>query len=271
MQPQANATELDSESLDQLAGAIAAQLSVTRPLAQRDAAIASGLLQRARRSAQAHREFVTLRREDRVYTTVSAGVHSHTLRHGKGVRIDLLQLEPGASLNWPDGVFAQEVLVTEGALNEGLSGALTAHSLCLRKERSQSLVAGAAGARVYVRQLTAPEELPEIERDWWYATEPAQASPWEPLSEGVEIKVLRGVGGVMSTLARIASGAQVVDHGHILDEECLMLQGDLFLGDILLRPDDYQVAPAGCKHVNSMSDTGALFYFHGHMPTPVSV
>jgi hypothetical protein len=150
-----------------------------------------------------------------------------------------------------------------------LSGALTAHSLCLRKERSQSLVAGAAGARVYVRQLTAPEELPEIERDWWYATEPAQASPWEPLSEGVEIKVLRGVGGVMSTLARIASGAQVVDHGHILDEECLMLQGDLFLGDILLRPDDYQVAPAGCKHVNSMSDTGALFYFHGHMPTPV--
>lgn len=269
MQSQAIATELDGESLDQLAGAIAAQLSVTRPPAQRDAEIASGLLQRARRSALAHREFVTLRREGRVYTTVGAGVHSHTLRHGKGVRFDLLQLEPGASLNWPDGVFAQEVLVTEGALNEGLSDALAAHSICLRKERIQTLVAGSAGARLYVRQLTAPEELPEIEKNWWYATEPTQVAPWETLSEGVEIKVLRGVDGVMSTLARVAPGAQVVDHGHILDEECLMLQGDLFLGDILLRPDDYQVAPAGCNHVNSMSDTGALFYFHGHMPTPV--
>jgi hypothetical protein len=269
MQPQANATELDSESVDQLAGVIAAQLSVTRPPAQRAAAIASGLLQRARRSARSHREFVTLRREDRVYTTVSAGVRSHTLRHGKGVRIDLLHLEPGASLNWPDGVVAQEVLVIEGALNEGLNDAMAVHSLFLRRELSQSLVAGSAGARLYVRQLTAPEELPEIEKNWWDATEPAQASPWEILSEGVEIKVLRGVGGVMSTLARIAPGAQVVDHGHMLDEECLMLQGDLFLGDILLRPDDYQVAPAGCNHVNSMSDTGALFYFHGHMPTPV--
>ena len=269
MQSQANATELDSGSLDQFAGAIAAQLSATRLPAQRDAAIASGLLQRARRSAQAHREFVTLRREDRAYTTVCAGVRSHTLRLSKGVRIDLLRLEPGASLNWPDGVIAQEVLVTEGSLNEGLNEAMAVHSLCLRKEHSRALVAGSAGARLYVRQLTVPEELPEIEKNWWYATEPAQASPWETLSEGVEIKVLRGVGGVMSTLARIAPGAQVVDHGHMLDEDCLMLQGDLFLGDILLRPDDYQVAPAGCNHVNSMSDTGALFYFHGHMPTPV--
>lgn len=269
MQSQANATELDSESLDQLAGAIAEQLSVTQPPAQRNAAITSGLLQRARRSAQAHREFVTLRRENRVYTTVSAGVRSHSLRLSQGVRIDLLQMEPSASLNWPDGVVAQEVFVIEGGLNEGLNDAMALHSLCLRREHSRALVAGSAGARLYVRQLTAPEELPEIEKDWWYATEPAQSSPWETLSEGVEIKVLRGVGSVMSTLARIAPGAQVVDHGHMLDEDCLMLQGDLFLGDILLRPDDYQVAPAGCNHVNSMSDTGALFYFHGHMPTPI--
>jgi hypothetical protein len=268
-QPMNKASAGEHDELSALSGLIAAELKVTGPDAQRDAVMASALLDRARQSAIAHRNYVTLRREARSYAEVAVGMRSCTLRHGDGVRIDLVQLDPGAALTWPAEVLAQEILVMTGAVRDGSGGTLKQHELCVCRPSSPPLRAGIGGAHLYVRQLIAVEPLPAAEQLWWNSTEATRASGWEPLSEGVEIKGLRRVGDVMSTLARIAPGAAVVDHGHGLDEDCMMLQGDLFLGDILLRENDYQMAPAGGTHVNSMSDTGALFYFHGCMPTPV--
>ena len=62
---------------------------------------------------------------------------------------------------------------------------------------------------------------------------------------------------------RFAPGASVPDHGHALDEDCLVLQGEMFLGDILLRTGDYQLAPSGGSHFGETSDVGVLFFFHG--------
>jgi hypothetical protein len=59
------------------------------------------------------------------------------------------------------------------------------------------------------------------------------------------------------------AGASVPDHGHALNEDCLVLEGEMFLGDILLRTGDYQLAPAGGSHFNENSDVGVLFFFHG--------
>jgi hypothetical protein len=42
-----------------------------------------------------------------------------------------------------------------------------------------------------------------------------------------------------------------------------VLQGEMFLGDILLRAGDYQLAPAGGTHFGETSDVGVLFFFHG--------
>ena len=64
-------------------------------------------------------------------------------------------------------------------------------------------------------------------------------------------------------LVRFAPGASVADHRHALDEDCLVLEGEMFLGDILLRTGDYQLAPAGGSHFGEMSDVGVLFFFHG--------
>lgn len=268
-QPMDTKTEGGQDELLALSGEIAAQLAVELPNAQRGALIAAGLMRRIRQSALAHRDFLTLRREARDYAQVSAGVRCHVLRHGRGVRIDLVQLAPDAALIWPDDVLAQEILVMTGTLHAGHSGTLAPHDLCVRRDLSKALCAGCAGAHLYVRQLIDLESLPAAEQTWWRSDDATQSAQWEPLSEGVEIKGLRCVGDVVSTLARVAPGALVVDHGHHLDEDCMMLQGDLFLGDILLRENDYQLAPAGVAHLNSMSDTGALFYFHGAMPTAV--
>ena len=68
---------------------------------------------------------------------------------------------------------------------------------------------------------------------------------------------------VMSMLVRFEAGACVLDHQHAVDEDCLVLRGEMFLGDILLRTGDYQLAPAGGAHFDETSDVGATFYFHG--------
>ena len=60
-------------------------------------------------------------------------------------------------------------------------------------------------------------------------------------------------------------GAQVPRHTHGHDEECLMVQGELFLDDLLLQPGDYQLAPAGTGHFITETDTGVVIYAHGDL------
>jgi quercetin dioxygenase-like cupin family protein len=54
-------------------------------------------------------------------------------------------------------------------------------------------------------------------------------------------------------------------HGHGHDEECLMVQGELFLDDVLLQPGDYQLAPAGSMHRVTETDRGAILFAHGDL------
>jgi hypothetical protein len=88
-------------------------------------------------------------------------------------------------------------------------------------------------------------------------------SAWAPFAPGVRRRVLHEAGGVAAMLYRSEPEAVVPRHAHGHDEECLMLQGDLFLDDVLLRPLDYQLAPAGSGHASVYTDTGVLLYAHG--------
>jgi hypothetical protein len=252
-----------------LFGRMAAEMRVSQLDSQRSSAIASGLMSRIRESALSHRAFVTLRHEARVFEPVAAGMRCHALRQTHGLRIELVKLDAGAILSQPVDVSAQEIFVMGGLLQSGESQPLGLYDLCLRRHLDPPLYAGDTGAYLFVRQLIAQDLLPSNEQAWWSSDAATRSAHWESLSEGVEIKGLRCVGDVVSTLARIAPRARVLDHSHGLDEDCMMLEGDIFLGDILLRANDYQVAPVGCNHVNSMSDHGALFYFHGCMPTAI--
>jgi quercetin dioxygenase-like cupin family protein len=60
-------------------------------------------------------------------------------------------------------------------------------------------------------------------------------------------------------------GAQVPLHTHGHDEECLTLQGEIFLDDVLLQAGDYQLAPAGSRHRITETDAGAVIYAHGDL------
>jgi quercetin dioxygenase-like cupin family protein len=51
------------------------------------------------------------------------------------------------------------------------------------------------------------------------------------------------------------------DHGDV--EECLVLEGELNVGEDVMRAGDYQRALPGSEHAEQHSRTGALLYFSG--------
>jgi quercetin dioxygenase-like cupin family protein len=108
-----------------------------------------------------------------------------------------------------------------------------------------------------------------LEARWWALAGASSAwvdpgrRRWHASTDGVDVLPLRGDADVVSMLVRFAAGASVANHRHALDEDCLVLQGEMFLGDILLRAGDYQLAPAGGTHFGETSDVGVPFFFHG--------
>ena len=123
---------------------------------------------------------------------------------------------------------------------------------------------------LYIRHLLVEVSvLPELEAHWWRLGKPAAGwvytgrRRWHQTAQGVDVLALQGDSDVVSKLVRFAPGASVADHRHVLDEDCLVLEGEMFLGDILLRSGDCQLAPAGGSHFGETSDVGVLFFFHG--------
>jgi ChrR Cupin-like domain len=54
-------------------------------------------------------------------------------------------------------------------------------------------------------------------------------------------------------------GEHFHDEGH---EECLVLEGDLIIGDLKLLPGDYHVAAKGCTHPAATTMAGCLLYIN---------
>jgi hypothetical protein len=64
-------------------------------------------------------------------------------------------------------------------------------------------------------------------------------------------------------LLRLEAGARMPAQQQAVEAEYLMLSGEAFSGDILLRGGEYQRTPLGCYHGEAFSDVGALLYVHG--------
>lgn len=98
-------------------------------------------------------------------------------------------------------------------------------------------------------------------------TVPADAGDWQPFVPGVQLKLLREHGGVLSYLLRLAPGACLPAHRHPLDEECVVLDGSLRVGSqIELGPGGYHLAPQGALHAPISTATGATIFLRGAVP-----
>jgi len=61
----------------------------------------------------------------------------------------------------------------------------------------------------------------------------------------------------------MAPGASIQGHHHARAEECLVLEGDLMVGELRLNAGDYHVAGMGSMHPVLKSQGGAVMFVRG--------
>jgi anti-sigma factor ChrR (cupin superfamily) len=83
---------------------------------------------------------------------------------------------------------------------------------------------------------------------------------WQEFSAGVCKKQLFNDGQSEAYLVRMEAGARCPAHDHHADEECVVLSGEVWLGDIFVRAGDFHLAPRGIPHAEIYSPKGVLLY-----------
>ena len=217
------------------------------------------LLQRVQRSHAHESQFHTVRRDGSGWIDEAPGVRRKPLARTGVACSSLLELEAGAWLPVTAGFSQAELVLLDGRAQVGALALACADAACAPHGDRCGVQAGSAGARLYVR-LSSPERAPT---DLTYLRASGGDADWQDFSPGVHIRLLWDGGVRRSLLVRMNPGAAVNAHAHALEEECLMLAGEAFIGDTLLRSGEYQFAPQGSRHGSVTTDVGALFYVHG--------
>lgn len=66
-----------------------------------------------------------------------------------------------------------------------------------------------------------------------------------------------------TSLLKFAPGARLPAHPHATAEECVLLEGTLWMGGVKMTAGSYLRVEAGVDHVDQWSDTGALAFVTG--------
>jgi hypothetical protein len=196
---------------------------------------------------------------------------ARNLRPGEPLRVRLIEMAAGTSL--PANVCASEStlrsrrcewLVISGSVrrrDERGDERLSARDYFVSPAGHESPIwFSEEGAQLFLREsdvASDADELPFTVRD-------ADAG-WPDFAPGIARRVLWQRDGQAAMLYYAQAGAEVPIHTHGHDEECLMVQGELFLDDLLLQAGDYQLAPAGSGHRITHTDTGVVIYAHGDL------
>lgn len=90
---------------------------------------------------------------------------------------------------------------------------------------------------------------------------------WKAVAPGIEYKLLLvdPHGGTKSFLLRAAPGASLPAHGHSGVEECLVLEGEFSIGDLILRAGDFHRVAAHARHSEARTEQGVLVYLRAHI------
>lgn len=243
-------------------------------------ALKSRLMARAGRALAASAGFITHRGQRALMaleTTPAPGVrlrrlHSAegdvaSLRAGEPWLSVLVQLAPGCSWHCqlaPANSHC-EWLTVAGQLD--VDGCTLQALDFVRQRGGPTTLTTGVGAHAYLR-VTPAASWPAADPNGFDAMPSVQRNTpeqWEPFAPRIQRRLLHTDGRQAAMLYLTEPLAQVPHHGHGHDEECLMLQGELFLDDILLGPGDFQLAPAGSAHHEVFTDTGCLLYAHGDL------
>jgi quercetin dioxygenase-like cupin family protein len=95
----------------------------------------------------------------------------------------------------------------------------------------------------------------------------AHEGVWRDLAPGVQIKVLHEdpLVNTMSYFVRMEPGAHAPVHTHTQEEHCLVLEGEVTIGEHVMRSGDWHVARPGSTHAHFWSKTGCLLFIRSEM------
>ncbi|TAG81556.1 MAG: hypothetical protein EAZ21_05690 [Betaproteobacteria bacterium] len=101
-----------------------------------------------------------------------------------------------------------------------------------------------------------------------HTTVHAHENTWQPFLDRIEFKLLNHVEGVASYLLRLQPGAVLPAHRHPIDEECIVLDGDLRIGErLVLKAGGFHLARKELPHADITTDSGAVIFLRGAMPS----
>ena len=128
-------------------------------------------------------------------------------------------------------------------------------------------VDAAAGARIkgrLLKRVAAEKAGPAPARPGFIDV--LADSGWQVLAPGVEMKVLFEDAAARSWMVRLQPGSSLPSHEHDEgDEECLVLEGDVWLDDQHYGPGDYQLAQKGTWHGRVRSDGGCVLFLRSKL------
>lgn len=193
--------------------------------------------------------------------TLYAAPPGRALRPGEPLRARLVELQPGSRWNGPDALAQREWLVLRGSVRLGGGAPLALRDYhVLPTGTASGPLTSSEGALLFLRESSLPAAPGDAA-----ATVRDREAGWPEYAPGIHRRVLWQRDGQAAMLYHARAGAAVSMHTHGHDEECLMVQGELFLDDVLLREGDYQLAPAGTGHRITETDTGVVIYAHGDL------
>lgn len=93
------------------------------------------------------------------------------------------------------------------------------------------------------------------------------AGEWNTIMDGIEKKTLLRdeERGEESYLLRVAPGTSFPAHGHEKIEECLVLEGEFFIGDLRLSAGDFHAVPPGFDHLEHHTKIGTIVFIRGEI------
>ncbi|QWF71812.1 cupin domain-containing protein [Methylomonas paludis] len=258
---------------DQLNRLILEALAPIKINSAQHAAMRQDLLGRVAESIAKQADLFTIRAGKGLWQSVSAGVRVKQLWSGPEGRSVLVEFAPGSSLLAHRHQWLEEGIVLKGDLqmDELQLGPLDYH-VTLPGSR-HSAIHSSRGALAYLRGtslgdktavlLEAVGGLLPFGKQQSHTIFANANEGWLPAGNGIMRKKLWGDGTRSSYFYRMQAGAQLPRHGHALEEECMVLDGEVFLGDTLLCTGDYQLATPGTWHDEVYSDVGVTLFVRG--------
>jgi ChrR Cupin-like domain len=271
-----NITDIEGQEQTEIFGLLSEHLKTTQPPQTVLDSLGKRLEHRTHLSIAKHAGLRTVRSREGVWHNLVSGIRYKPLWESRQGNSVLVEFSPGSSLPLHRHNYLEEGIVLSGGLQlDGLK--LTRFDYHVSPAGSRhGRIRSSQGALAYLRGSSLRQPL-SMFKEMLGGLLPKNhqesesimdnESGWVEIQKGVCQKVLWTDGKVLSRFFRLEADTRIDGYQHPLDEECMVLSGDIFMGDILLQEGDYTLVHAGIVPLDIFSDTGVLFFIRGAVQT----